>query len=43
MVAYIDVFTFMMAIVIITIPLLLVVRPRRERAAPVAVGGLRAG
>ena len=41
MVAYIDVFTFMMAIVIITIPLLLVVRPRRERAATVAVGGLR--
>ena len=43
MVAYIDVFTFMMAIVIMTIPLLLVVRPRRERAAPVAVGGLRTG
>jgi MFS transporter, DHA2 family, multidrug resistance protein len=46
MVAYIDVYTFMMIIVIVTIPLLLVVRPpQRTRPAPVAVGGrsLRAG
>jgi len=46
MVAYIDVYTFMMIIVIVTIPLLLVVRPpQRSRPAPVAVGGrsLRAG
>jgi DHA2 family multidrug resistance protein len=46
MVAYIDVFTFMMAIVIIIIPLLLVVRsPRRQRAAPAAIGAgsLRTG
>jgi MFS transporter, DHA2 family, multidrug resistance protein len=46
MVAYIDVYTFMMIIVIVTIPLLLVVRPpQRVRPAPVAVAGqsLRAG
>jgi MFS transporter, DHA2 family, multidrug resistance protein len=42
MVAYIDVYTAMMIIVIVTIPLLLVVRsPRRTRAAPVAVSARR--
>jgi DHA2 family multidrug resistance protein len=42
MVAYIDVFAFMMAIVAVTIPLLLLVRTRpRQRPAPVA-GNLRA-
>ena len=49
MVAYIDVFTFMMIIVAITVPLLLLVRPpprtRTETAAPAALarGGLRPG
>jgi DHA2 family multidrug resistance protein len=47
MVAYIDVYTFMMIIVIITIPLLLAVRPPRSTraAAPIAVdaANLRAG
>jgi len=46
MVAYIDVFTFMMIIVVAMIPVLLVVRPpRRTRAPSIAVGarGLRAG
>ena len=46
MVAYIDVYTFMMIIVMVTIPLLLLVRvPRRRQAAPVGVprGGLRVG
>ena len=46
MVAYIDVYTFMMIIVAVTIPLLLLVRPPpRNRAAPLAaaVGDLQAG
>jgi DHA2 family multidrug resistance protein len=46
MVAYIDVYTFMMVIVAITIPLLLLVRPPRSvRAAstPVPAAGMRAG
>jgi MFS transporter, DHA2 family, multidrug resistance protein len=46
MVAYIDVFTFMMFIVVAMIPVLLVVRPpQRTRAPSIAVGarGLRAG
>jgi MFS transporter, DHA2 family, multidrug resistance protein len=46
MVAYIDVYTFMMIIVAVTIPLLLVVRPpRRIRAARLAIdaGDLRPG
>jgi DHA2 family multidrug resistance protein len=46
MVAYIDVYTFMMMIVAITIPLLLLVRPParvRAASAPSATTGLRAG
>jgi MFS transporter, DHA2 family, multidrug resistance protein len=49
MVAYIDVFTFMMIIVAITVPLLLLVRTpprtRTEAAAPAALarGGLQPG
>ena len=44
MVAYLDVFMFMMIIVAVTVPLLLVVRvPQRHHAAPAAAGSLRAG
>jgi len=45
MVAYIDVYIFMMVLVLVTIPLLLVVRPPRRRAPAVAVDAarLRAG
>jgi DHA2 family multidrug resistance protein len=46
MVAYIDVYTFMMMIVVVTIPLLLLVRVPRRRpvtTAPVAAGNLRPG
>jgi DHA2 family multidrug resistance protein len=46
MVAYIDVYTFMMMIVIVTIPLLLLVQvPRRRLAAPATAvaGNLRPG